>query len=95
MRSRELIFHTGDGAGEELMIEVDAKGVIEAVIVSEEQPQARTVELDREQVEQLRDALTELLNQSNPSQKNTQQPCDICSGYGCPECRDDLSGGTR
>jgi hypothetical protein len=19
---------------------------------------------------------------------NTQEPCDICSGYGCPDCRD-------
>ena len=24
-----------------------------------------------------------------------QQPCGICSGYGCPDCRDDLSGVAR
>lgn len=29
----------------------------------------------------------------NSSEKNTQEPCDICSGYGCPGCRTDLAGG--
>lgn len=26
---------------------------------------------------------------------NTQEPCDICSGYGCPDCREDLSEVSR
>jgi hypothetical protein len=70
VRTRELIFHTGDQAGQELAIEINWRGDVEASIVSDEEPEARTVKLDNEQIEWLRDALTELLNRvtrPNPS----------------------------
>jgi hypothetical protein len=56
-----MIFHAGDEAGQELSFELTKDDqAVEVAIFSDEQPQARVVELDREQVLNLYHSLGDL-----------------------------------